>query len=441
MTSTQAGSENSRITDDRPMTWRQITAILLVMMISILDGYDLIAMALVAPVVSTQWGIDKAVLGMLLASGLVGMAIGSLGLTPLADKVGRRPMVLGALALITLATVVSGISTTLTELLLSRVVTGIGLGTLVPLLSTMNAEFANTRSRPFVVACTSVGLPLGGAIGGLVTALVLRENHWHWVFLTGAIAGAVLFVVAALALPESPAFLIAKRPKGALERLNKILLGWGHPPLPALPEVQQGVRTGYRVMFTPALLPHVLRLGAINILLVVGGHYLMNWAPQIIAGEGFTPGTASMVSSTASMVGFAGPILLGALATRFGAGRMASLSMIAMAMGLAAVGLVPPLLTLFIIAVSAAAVGMSSSAAMFQAIVVQTFPAGVRVSAMGLVMGVGRLASGLGPYLAGVMFAAGMTRATVSLSFAALALLAAVLMMGVRPAKPALQPA
>lgn len=440
MTPINAGQVTSSVTDGRPMTGRQITAILLVMLISVLDGYDLMAMAFAAPVVSAQWGIGKAALGMLLASGLVGMAIGSLGLTPLADKIGRRPMVLGALALVSLATLASALSATMPQLVASRIVTGIGLGALVPLLATIASEFSNARRRAFVVACTSVGLPLGGAIGGVVAAFVLKGHAWQWIFFSGAIAGAVLLVVALLALPESPAFLIAQRPRNALERLNKVLSSWGHDTLAALPAVQLGAKGSYRALFSPALAPLVARFAAINVLLVIGGHYVMNWMPQILTTEGFSPSTAGMVSSTASMVGFCGPILLGALATRFGAARMGTVAMFSFGVALTALGFVPPVLALFIITASACAVCMSSSAAMFQAIVVDTFPAGVRVSAMGLVMGIGRLASGLGPYLAGVMFAAGMTRATVSVCFAVLAVCAGLL-MSTRRAKPALLPA
>ncbi|MES2258148.1 MAG: MFS transporter [Pseudomonadota bacterium] len=417
------------LTDDRPMKRGQIVAILLVILIAVIDGYDLMAMAFAAPVVSRQWGIDKASLGLLLAISLVGMAAGSLLLTPIADKLGRRAMVLWSLGLVTIATLVSGLSVTLPQLLASRLATGMGLGALVPLLSTLASEYANTRSRSFVVSCTAVGLPLGGAIGGAVSALILQGHDWHWVFLIGAIAGAVVLLIAVVALPESPAYLIARRPDNALERLNSILVKWGHDPLTSLPAARGSSQGSIRALFSPALVPHTLRLTAINVLMLIAGYYVLNWLPQIMANEGFSPSTAGMVSSTSSMVGFAGPLVLGALAMRFGARWMATLAMGGFGVALISLAFVPPLLPLLILAVSACAVCMSGSAAMFQAIAVETFPAGVRASAIGFIMGIGRIASGLGPYLAGLMFAGGMTRLGVSLSFSVLALIAGALMM------------
>lgn len=432
MTPINNKSETNFFTDDRPMGRGQIMAILLVILVAILDGYDLIAMALVAPVVSAEWSIGKAQLGLLLAGSLVGMAAGSLLLAPQADRFGRRPLVLFSLALATVGTLISGMSHGITELLASRVVTGIGLGALVPLLATAASEYANARSRSFVVACSSIGLPLGGALGGIVAALLLKQHHWHWVFLSGTIAGAIMFVVAFLVMPESPAFLVARRPKDALERLNRVLVRWGYAPLASLPQAGAPAENSYRVLFAPALRPETLRLAGVNVLMVVAGYYMMNWAPQIIAGEGFTASTASMVSSTASLIGFSGPLVFGALATRFAPTRLAVFTMLCFAAALAALGMVPPALSLLITTVSVCAVCMSATAALFSAIVVQTFPANVRASAIGVTMGIGRVASGLGPYLAGLMFGAGWSRAHVSLSFATLAVGAAILMSLVR---------
>jgi benzoate transport len=437
MNSININSGQGRLVDDKPMKRGQIIVILLVLLLAVLDGYDLMSMAFVAPVVSVEWGIGKKALGALLASGLVGMAIGSLALAPVADRIGRRPTVLFALVLVNLATLGAGFSESMSQLLVCRVATGIGLGALIPLLATIASEYSNAHSRSFVVSCTSIGLPLGGAIGGAVGAVILKGHDWHWVFLTGAIAGAVMLLVAFVALPESPAFLVARQPKDALARLNKILSGWGHDTVSSLPPVQTARKNSYRVLFSPELRPETLRLIAVNVLMVIAGYYLLNWLPQIMTTEGFTPSTASMVSSTASMVGLFGPIILGALAMRFAPALMATIVMVGFGIGLIALGFIPSVLSLFILVVSVCAICMSGSAAMFQAIVVQSFPANVRASAIGVTMGVGRLASGLGPYLAGLMFAGGMTRESVSLCFAVLAITAGML-MGARRAKPLL---
>ena len=427
MTPISDSSAPHQLFDDSPMTRRQVLAIMLTIVIAVLDGYDLACMSFVVPVLGKEWGIDKAALGVLLASGLVGMAVGSLGLSPFADKVGRKPMILCSLAVLTLGSLACGLSDTKTQLLLSRAFTGIGIGALVPLMGTINAEFANARNRSFAVACTAIGLPLGGAIGGLVSAAVLAGHDWHWVFLIGAIAGAVMILVAAVFLPESPAFLITRRPKNALERLNRVLRRLGHETVAELPPAQKQERTSYGALFSPLMRPDTIRFIAVNVLMVIAGYYIITWLPQIITTVGFTASTASLVASTTSLIGITAPIIFGALTTRFSTLKMAAFVMCGFGAALISVGFVPPILWLFMLAACSASFFLAGSAAMFQAAMVDTFPPNTRVTAIGFVMGIGRVASGLGPYLAGLMFAAGMTRGTVSLSFAVLAVIAGIL--------------
>ncbi|MEO5734451.1 MAG: MFS transporter, partial [Rubrivivax sp.] len=160
--------------------------------------------------------------------------------------------------------------------------------------------------------------------------------------------------------------------------------------------------------------------------------------PQIITTLGFTPSTASLVASITSLIGVTAPIIFGALTTRFSTLKMAAFVMCGFGAALIGIGFVPPVLGLFIVAACSASFFLSGSAAMFQAAMVDTFPTNTRATAIGFVMGLGRVASGLGPYLAGLMFAAGMTRGTVSLSFAVLAFVAGTLVSLRGRSKPAL---
>jgi MFS family permease len=158
------------------MTRGQIIAVVLVVLIAGLDGYDG-NQCRTSPVVSKAWGIDKATLGQVLACSLFGMAGGSLGLSPLADVLGRRPMVLGGILLMTIGSLLSGLSQTVQALAGSRALTGLGIGVLVPLTTAIAAEFSNLRRRGFAVAATTVGFSLGGVAGGLVSAAILNGSY------------------------------------------------------------------------------------------------------------------------------------------------------------------------------------------------------------------------------------------------------------------------
>jgi MFS family permease len=440
MSAASTASAPYRLFDDRPMTRRQILAIVLAIGIAVLDGYDVSSMSFVVPVLSKAWGIDKSAIGILLASGLVGMAVGSLGLAPFADKFGRKPITLCALAVVTVGSLACALSESMTQLVLARAFTGIGMGSLVSSLATLNAEFANARNRSFAVASTALGLPLGGAIGGLVASVVLKHADWHWVFLIGAIVGAIVTLLAVVLLPESPTFLIEQRPRNALQRLNRVLGQLGHPPVAELPPARKPEAVSYRALFAPATAPETVRFIVCLVLMVIGGHYIINWLPQIVTTLGFTPSTGGLVASIASLAGVAAPLIFGALTRRFDTLKMAAFVMCGFGAALMGIGLVPPILWMFVLAACSASFFLSGTAALVQAGMVQTFTPNMRATAIGFVMGLGRVAGGLGPFLAGQLFAAGMTRAGVSLTFASLAILAGLL-ISIRRNKPALAPA
>ena len=112
-----------------------------------------------------------------------------------------------------------------------------------------------------------------------------------------------------------------------------------------------------------------------------------------------------------------------------------------MALALASIGLIPPVLSLFLITAGAFGFCVSATTGVFYGILASSFPSLMRASGMGLVMGVGRVASAVAPALAGWLFAQGLTRATVSLMFALTPLLAAGLIVGFRPAHARPEPA
>lgn len=422
-----------RSLDDSPMMAGRILIVALVVLIAGLDGYDVQSMSFVAPVVSKAWGVNKAMLGITLGSSLFGMAAGSLGLSPLADVFGRRPIVLGGIFLMTLGSLFSALSHTVRELASSRALTGVGIGVLVPLTTAMAAEFSNARRRGLSVAATTTGFAFGGVSGGLIAAALLKTQAWVWVFYVGASVGAVLFLLTTIALPESPAYLSKRQPVNALSRLNRVLQRLGQAPVAALPQPAGRQRVSYRGLFTPGVAGMTIRFAAVYMLVVTAAYYLLSWLPQLIADAGFPASTAAMVSAITALVGVPAGLIFGALSARVGPLRLTSIAMIGFGAAIAGIGFAPPSLPALLTAASACGFFLAATTAVFYTSMTASYPPLVRVSGMGLVMGLGRLASGLGPTLAGAMFAAGLTRSAVSLSFAALACLGGlILAFGIR---------
>lgn len=414
--------------DNVPVRPRQIMVLIAAVLLAALDGYDALSMAFVAPALGAEWHLTKDVIGVLLASSLAGMAIGAVFLSPAADHFGRKKVVLMALVILTIGTALSGLATSVPLLAAARVLTGAGIGVMVSMTTLISAEFTNIRRRSLAVAAVAtLGFPLGGVAGGLAASAILKSATWHWVFFTGSFCGVALFVLIALALPESPAFLIARRLPDALDRTNRILFGLGQPAMSELPAAVERESARYAALFGPDMRRIVIPLMATAILIATTSYYILNWLPQMVVDAGFTPAQGSLVSALSGVVGLLGGVGFAAFATRFPPTRVAACAMTGAALALVAVGLVPPVIPLFVASAGILGFCLAGTTGMLYSIMADAFPPAIRASGLGLVMGAARIASAGGPALAGVMFAHGMTRAGVSLIFAVGPLIAAVL--------------
>ncbi len=434
---TPPGTDPAGPLDAGALSGRQVGVLALALLLGMLDGYDALAMAFAAPAVGREWGLGKEVLGLLLSSGLIGMAFGSLVLSPLGDRVGRRPVVLGALALMTAGSLLSGFSGSPVLLFACRVLTGAGIGVMVAMTTLISAEFANARHRPLAVGVVATsGFPLGGVIGGLTAAALLPTLGWRWVFLVGAFGGGAFLLAAAVVLPESPGYLAALRSPDALMRLNRTLTRLGHAAVPALPPARERGRAGYRALFAAGMAGTTIRLAAVIVLLSSSAYYLLNWIPQFVTDMGFTASTGSRVSAFSNLVGVPGGALAGAFAARFRPGRVAAATMIGMGLSVAAFGFTPGRFPLVMLSAALFGFFLSAAVAATYGLIAATFPPLMRASGVGLILGAGRIASAIGPALAGLLLARGVPRGEVSLGFAVGPLIAAAVIASLsrRPA-------
>lgn len=415
------------------MSGAQIRAVAITGILSVIDGYDVLAMTFAAPGVSNAWGLGKGELGLALSSGLAGMILGSMLLAPLADRFGRRPISLLCLALMSVGMLLAALSHSLRELIACRIITGVGIGALVPIIAPLAAEYANARSRRLALAIMSLGYPVGGTIGGFVAAILLRHYDWPALFLFGAALSALMILPTFLYLIETPAILLAIRPRGALDRINDYLARCGVPPLAALPPA--GVRSRratYREIFLPERRSATLRIAAINFLFMLSVYYILSWMPQMIADNGHSASFAAAVSAITCLAGVTICLALGVIGPRIPLVWLAGSALIGLGVGTAAFGAAAwasaMMIALSILVGSslyAATLGVFST-------IVATFDPYSRATGVGFVMGVGRAAGAIAPALAGLLFTIGISRAAVSLALATGALAAACLIFANR---------
>ena len=417
-----------RTLDEAPMSATQIVAIAMTTLLSALDGYDVLSVTFAAPVIAHEWAIGRAALGAVLSSGLAGMAMGSLVLAPLADFVGRRRLVLAGLVLMGAGSFLSAFARNVGELTGWRLLTGLGIGLVVAVIMPLAAEFANGRRRALAVAMTTVGYPIGGTLGGLVAAVLLRGHGWQAIFIVGGCAAGLLLPATLAFLPEPPAFLLTGKRPDSLRRLNALLIRYGHPTIASLPSISVTATTSYRMLFAPGQVGVTLRLTLVNLLFVITGYYVLSWLPQLVADAGFKPSAASLVSSSANLAGVIGGLTLGWAAASLGPARMTACAMIGLALATAAFVFTTASLPLLMVSAGMLGFFIFSGMSGFYATLMCAFGTTTRATGAGFVIGVGRVGSAVGPVLAGWLFAAGLTREEVSLAFAAGAALAGLLL-------------
>jgi len=161
-----SGGNPKSIIDDGAMGVAQWVAVLVTVGLNALDGFDVLSISFASPGIAREWGIDKAILGWVLSMELLGMAAGSLLLGGVADKIGRRPTILGCLVAMAAGMFGAAYAHSVSGLLPWRLLTGLGIGGTLAAINAAAAELSNRRYRSFAMALMVIGYPIGGVIGG-----------------------------------------------------------------------------------------------------------------------------------------------------------------------------------------------------------------------------------------------------------------------------------
>ncbi|TVT60938.1 aromatic acid/H+ symport family MFS transporter [Amycolatopsis rhizosphaerae] len=316
----------------------QRRVLLLCLAVVTLDGIDVAMVSFIGPSLIKDWHITKAQLGPVVTSGLLGLALGSLTAGPLADRLGRKKVILASLVFFGLLSAATALTTDILWFSILRVLTGFGLGAALPNATTLVSEYAPSRQRSHIMALTYCGMTLGGAAAGYLTNLFIQIASWHWALVVGGILPLACAVLVAAALPESPKFL-ARQPErqGELVALMNRVVPEQFPAGTRFSLDEPVVATKVPVA---GLVARRFRLGTITIwagfvcaFFIV---YLMNsWLPILMTDVGFSLTAAATMGLLLQAGGTIGNLMIGWLMDRFGLHRT-----VAVAMGCAGVMLV-----------------------------------------------------------------------------------------------------
>jgi benzoate transport len=389
------------------MTIGQVIVVAITVMLNAMDGFDILSIAFASNGIAAEWQVTTAALGIVLSMELVGMALGSVLLGGVADRIGRRPTLLGCLLTMAFGMFMATTAASPVQLSIWRIITGLGIGGMLSCTNAVVAEFSNKKWRKLCISVMVIGYPLGGGFGGLWASGLINAYGWRSVFYLGAALTAVLLPIAYFLVPESVHWLARKQPANALTRLNASLRKLGYAAVNALPQIRtEDRKKSLADIFSPAFISITLIVTAAYFLHIVSFYFLAKWTPRIVGAmfPSLPPGTGPGVLALTNFGGAAGGALFGLLAGRVG---LKPLTIVIMAMNAVTIilfGRTPDdLNTLTWLAIAVGFFGNAAISGMYS-IVAYAFPTHVRATGTGFVIGVGRGGAVLSPWLAGFLF-------------------------------------
>lgn len=425
--------------DASPLSRTQIGTIVLCLALNFIDGYDVLVMAFAANNISADLGLNGGQLGVLLATALLGMTLGALFVAPLADRIGRRNTIILCTSVIIVGMLASAFANSYETLLVTRVVTGLAIGTMQTSLNVLVSEYANNRRRATAVSIYSTGQPIGGVIGGMIVAWLLATfADWRITFIFGAIITAAVLPFVLRWLPESIDYLNAKRPPNALAKINKVLARMGQPPLEELPPM---VGTKVEKANLASLFHNGMALKstllAIAMMMIMGSFYFANsWTPKLLTETGYSSNAGITAGVLFSLGAIIGSLLFAWAGARFDTQRAVAVVSALAAVGFAVFGFAAGNITAALLgAVFLGITANGAIAGMFSLGPIR-YEAHVRATAVGMIGGIGRFGGVITPIVAGALIDNGWMPANIYFLFIVPLLIAAVALVFVpRPDK------
>lgn len=394
-----------------PMKKLQIGIVAICVALNMIDGFDVLVMAFSATSISGHWGLSGAQLGILLSAALFGMAVGSILLSQVADMIGRRTTILLAALTIGVGMLASAFAPSYGVLFVLRFITGLAIGTMQASLNVFVAEYSSAKRRATSISFYSAGQPIGGMLGGIIAGILIASFGWHSAFIFGGVVTLALVPFIVRFMPESLDYLLTKRPEGALERVNAILVKLDQPAVDVLPqasaEATLSTASRWKALFSSKYGATTLFLSVAFLMLMASFYFANSWTPRLLTSSGFTQQDGINAGVLFSLGAIFGSIVFGLVAARFAVkwtlvvffflGGLA-FALYAVASG----ALVPALISAAVLgfAVNAGIAGMFSIGPVY-------YGSDVRATAVGFIIGMGRVGAIISPIVAGTLIDGG----------------------------------
>lgn len=400
-----------RFINAQPLSAYQWRVVLLCFLIVFLDGLDTAAMGFIAPALTQEWGIDRASLGPVMSAALIGMVFGALGSGPLADRFGRKLVLVGAVFLFGLFSLFSAFSANVDQLLVLRFLTGLGLGAAMPNATTLLSEYTPERLKSLLVTSMFCGFNLGMAGGGFVSAKLIPAFGWHSLLLIGGLLPLLLTLVLLLWLPESARYLVVRN-KGD-ERVRRVLA----PIAPSEVAVASGFsvpeqqtvqsRNVFRVIFSGTYSAGTLLLWLTYFMGLVIVYLLTSWLPTLLRDSGASLEQAASIGALFQLGGVLSAVGVGWAMDRFDPHRVIGVFYLLAGVFAWLVGQSLGQMTLLASLVLVAGMCINGAQSAMPSLAARFYPTQGRATGVSWMLGIGRFGAILGAWIGATLLGLG----------------------------------
>ena len=385
-----------------------ITTVAICFLIAVIEGLDIQAAGIAAAGIREYFGLDSSQLGVFFSAGILGLLPGALVGGRIADKVGRKKVLIGSVAIFAIFTLCTVWVNSFNSLLAVRFLAGAGLGAAMPILITLASEAVSPANRGRAVGLMYCGMPVGAALLSLIASTDFGGN-WKNIFYLGGLLPIIVIPVMMWLLPESKEYLNAKAQA-------------------AQPTQNAATQGAFKDLFNKENLLRTLFIWISYFFTLMVVYIMLSWLPSLFQELGFSRQEGATAQFWFMVTATVGTVILGVLTDRWKKAYVILLMYGGILAGLLALNAAGSLTQMYLASalVGAFVIGCQGVLYAFGGIV---YPTAVRATGVGMASAVGRVGAMLGPAIAGALLTAGLGATGVISAAIPCIIIAAVVML------------
>jgi MFS transporter, AAHS family, 4-hydroxybenzoate transporter len=403
-------NNNIAVLETRAMSRFQITMVALCFLLNFSDGIDVLIVSFSSTDIIKEFALTKTQMGYIFSAGLAGMTLGCLQLAPMADNMGRRKVFIISTALITLGMYGVWLSPVYTLILLSRFITGLGIGGILPTMTATAAEFSNQKYRDFNIGLVQAGWPIGAILTGLFCTQFIPAFGWQKAFFVAGSFSLAMFIIVCFFMSDSLEFLINNPLKGSLDKVNRLLTKLKLRTLMELPPANKTQEhAGFGSLLGPSYFSNSIKIWVAAFFGFLTLYTLMSWVPTIAKGAGISFKQATWVGIALNIGAALGSASIGFLGNKFGLKPVQLIYMIVAFFTMIFYAFttlaIKPIFALVLCIGFFVQGGFNG----IWPILSRIYPAKIRTTGVGYTVGIGRFGAILGPLIFGFLLDGGLS--------------------------------